>query len=88
MASMADNSGLDGGINADQGGKVIACAVIFIIFCSLFLVLRFLARHVARQGNFFEDWLMIPAYLMMMGLCANVICSTFGHLLLCATSRI
>lgn len=68
-------SELEGGLDADRGGSVIACAIVFILSCSLILTLRFASHAMNHRAIFVEDWLMIPAYVMMMGLCANVICS-------------
>lgn len=99
MSEVRDTSTLEGGIDANRGGEVIACAVIFIVSCTLFLALRFLSYRLADRNIFFEDWLIIPAYILMMGICATVICSmlalpisfpyheSFIHLLTCAASR-
>lgn len=70
-----DPSTLDGGINAYKGDSVIACSVVFIILCTIFLVLRFVAHRISRSKISWEDWIMIPAWVLMMGLCANVIFS-------------
>ena len=70
-----DPSTLEGGLNADRGMDVIACSVVFIILCTAFLILRFVASHVGRRAIFLEDWLMIPAWVLMMGLAANAIWS-------------
>lgn len=68
-------SNLEGGLDANRGDSVLACAIIFIVSCSLVLVLRFVSQRITRRGVFLEDWLMVAAYFLMMGLCSNVICS-------------
>jgi hypothetical protein len=60
---------------SSQGTSVIGCSVVFIVLCTLCLVLRFLSHHVGRRPLNLEDWLMIPSWFLLMGLCANVICS-------------
>ncbi|KAJ4386323.1 hypothetical protein N0V93_009217 [Gnomoniopsis smithogilvyi] len=75
MASDAhDTSGLSGDSAAYRGGEVIACAVIFIVFCTMFLALRFWSYRLIQRKIFFEDWLIIPSYILMMGICADTIC--------------
>lgn len=69
-----DTSGLSGGFDAYRGGEVIACATIFIVFCTLFLALRFMSYRLIERKIFFEDWLIIPSYILMMGICADTIC--------------
>lgn len=79
MITENSNSSLEGGLNADRGGSVIACASIFIVSCTLFMALRWFSQRVAKRDLFIEDWLMVAAYIVMMGLCANVICSKFNR---------
>lgn len=82
MASDArDTSGLSGGFAAYRGGEVIACAVIFIVFCTLFLALRFMSYRLIQRKIFFEDWLIIPSYILMMGICIDTICCTSTQLI-------
>lgn len=69
------NSTLEGGFDAYRGGSVIVCAVTFAILCSACLGLRFLSHRISQNPISWEDWLMIPAWAMTMGLCAIVICS-------------
>lgn len=79
MSAENPKSSLEGGLDADRGGSVVACASIFIVSCTLFMALRWYSQRVAKRGLFVEDWLMVAAYIVMMGLCANVICSKFNH---------
>lgn len=55
------------------GGRVIACAVIFLVICTLTLALRFYAHWLDRRPNRLEDWILLPAWLLLVGLCINVI---------------
>lgn len=57
------------------GDTVIACAIVFIVACTLFVSLRFVSHRIGRRPLRFEDWLMIPSWVLMMGLCANAILS-------------
>ena len=79
-----DTSTLDGGLDAYGGGSVIGCCVTFIILCTLFLGLRFFSLRFDSRPTSIEDWVMIPAWVLMMGLAANVILSMsnslFGYL--------
>jgi len=72
---ITDPSTLEGGLYADRGGSVISCSIVFIVLCTFCLILRFASHHIGRRPTSLEDWLMIPAWVLMMGLCANVICS-------------
>jgi hypothetical protein len=69
------NHELEGGLFAYRGGSVIACSIVFIVLCTLSLLLRFVSHRIDRRLFNLEDWLMIPAWVLLMGLCANVICS-------------
>lgn len=79
MAAGDSISSLEGGLDADRSGSVTACAIIFIVSCTLFMALRWTSQRVAKRAIFVEDWLMVAAYVMMMGLCANVICSMLNQ---------
>lgn len=68
-----DPSTLTGGIDAYRGGSVIACSVVFIISCTMFLILRFAAHRVSRSPLALEDWLVIPSWALMMVLCGGAI---------------
>jgi hypothetical protein len=71
----ADQTTLEGGFDAYRGGNVIACAAVFIVLCTVFLVLRCISHHLDSRPYQLEDWIMIPAWIMMMGLSVNVILS-------------
>ncbi|KAK3945719.1 putative integral membrane protein [Diplogelasinospora grovesii] len=70
-----DPSTLEGGLYGYGGDRVIACGIIFAVLCTVFLGLRFLSHYVDRRPFGADDWVMIPAWVLMMGLCANVILS-------------
>lgn len=70
----SDTSGLSGNFAAYRGGEVIACAVIPIVVCTLFLALTFMSYRLIQRKIFFEDWLIVPSYVLMMGTCAHTIC--------------
>ncbi|KAF2799237.1 hypothetical protein K505DRAFT_266182 [Melanomma pulvis-pyrius CBS 109.77] len=75
LAHTIDLSTLDGGLYASRGDSVIACSIVFLVLCTVCLVLRFLSHHIGNRSTSLEDWFMIPAWILMLGLCANVICS-------------
>ncbi|KAI1142681.1 hypothetical protein F5Y05DRAFT_126815 [Hypoxylon sp. FL0543] len=70
-----DTSELEGGLFAYGGGSVIACAIVFIVLCTTFVALRFVSHRIVRRPISLEDWLIIPAWVIMMGFCANIICT-------------
>ena len=65
----------DSDLYAYRGHIVIVCSVVFIILCTFSLALRFISHHIGGRTPNYEDWLMIPAWALMMGLCATLICS-------------
>lgn len=79
MSEKRQASTVHSGMDANRGSEVIACAVVFIFFCTVFVGLRFLSYRLVNRKIFFEDWLIIPAYVLMMGICAAVICSMFAR---------
>ena len=82
-APPVDTSALDGGLDAYGGASVIGCCVTFIILCTLFLGLRFFSLRFDSRPTSIEDWVMIPAWVLMMGLAANVILSVLSLLRYC-----
>ncbi|KAI0197609.1 hypothetical protein F4808DRAFT_438687 [Astrocystis sublimbata] len=70
-----DVSQLEGGLYANDGHVLIAWASLFIILCTLFVVLRFISLRIGRRSPGLEDWLILPAWILQIGLCANAICS-------------
>ncbi|KAK0637483.1 hypothetical protein B0T17DRAFT_480937 [Bombardia bombarda] len=68
-----DESSLDGGLYAYGGQSVIACSIAFIVLCTIVLVLRFWAHNTDGRRATLEDWILIPAWFLMMGMCINVI---------------
>lgn len=63
----------EGGLAADRSCHLVDTAVFFMILCTIFVILRFVAHRVADSAIFFDDWLIIPAYVLMMGLCIDLI---------------
>ncbi|KAI1419682.1 hypothetical protein F5Y12DRAFT_793006 [Xylaria sp. FL1777] len=70
-----DISQLEGGLFAYGGKSVIIWASLFIVLCTLFVALRFISLRIARRPIGLEDWLIVPAWIIEIGLCANGICS-------------
>ncbi|TRX88462.1 hypothetical protein FHL15_010652 [Xylaria flabelliformis] len=70
-----DVSQLEGGLFAYGGQSVIIWASLFIILCTLFVTLRFVSLRVGRRPIGLEDWLILPAWIVELGLCANGISS-------------
>ncbi|KAJ8126522.1 hypothetical protein O1611_g7115 [Lasiodiplodia mahajangana] len=70
-----NTSQLEGGLYAYGGQSVIIWASLFIILCTLFVGLRFISIRVGRRVIGLEDWLIIPAWIIEVGLCVNGICS-------------
>ncbi len=83
-----DPATLEGGLDADRGNNVINCVIVFVVLCTIFLVLRFTSHRISSRPICLEDWVMIPAWFLMMGLCVNVICSEYIHLFFCKSSLI
>ncbi|KAI0547683.1 hypothetical protein F4679DRAFT_574700 [Xylaria curta] len=48
-------------------------ASLFIVLCTLFLTLRFISLRIGRRPIGLEDWLIVPAWVVQLGLCANAI---------------
>ncbi|KAI1073844.1 hypothetical protein F5B20DRAFT_478444 [Whalleya microplaca] len=74
-AEDTDPSTLDGGLFAYGGDSVIDCSIVFAVLCTVFLALRFASHRIRHRPIHLDDWLMIPAWFLMMGLIANIICS-------------
>ncbi|KAI1374031.1 integral membrane protein [Hypoxylon crocopeplum] len=70
-AEDVDSSTVD---DAYGGDSVIACIVVSATFCTAFVALRFIAHRVEGRRISLEDWFIIPAWVMILGLCANSIC--------------
>ncbi|KAK3316402.1 hypothetical protein B0H66DRAFT_604697 [Apodospora peruviana] len=60
---------------AQGGDSVIACCIVFAVLCTLVLGMRFGVHWLDRRPTSLEDWILIPAWVLMMGLCTNVILS-------------
>ncbi|KAI1293196.1 hypothetical protein F5Y03DRAFT_411326 [Xylaria venustula] len=70
-----DISQLEGGVFAYGGRSVIIWASLFIVLSTLFVTLRFVSISIGRRPIGLEDWLIVPAWIIEVGLCANGICS-------------
>lgn len=75
MSSTQGTSPLEGDLDADRGGGLLAISALFLVLCTAFVVLRFWAHRVLRSPIFLEDWLVIPAYVLMVGLCIDLLLS-------------
>lgn len=71
-----DISELEGGLFAYGGQSVIIWASLFIVLCTFFVTLRFISIRISRRPIGLEDWLILPAWIIELGLCVNGICST------------
>lgn len=50
---------------------LINIAIAFIVLNTLFVGLRFVARLLVKKAELgWDDWLLIPAYILNIGLCA------------------
>ncbi|KAK2607151.1 hypothetical protein N8I77_005853 [Diaporthe amygdali] len=70
----ADTSSLEGGLFADRRGTILGVAIMFMVLCTLILILRFISRRSEKRPICAEDWIMIPAWIVLMGHCAGAIC--------------
>ncbi|KAI1166563.1 hypothetical protein F5B18DRAFT_648628 [Nemania serpens] len=70
-----DISELEGGLFAYGGQSVIIWASLFIVLCTFFVTLRFISIRISRRPIGLEDWLILPAWIIELGLCVNGICS-------------
>lgn len=73
MAIAEASTELEGGLAADKSAHLVATAIFFMVLCTLFLVLRFVAHRVANSAIFIDDWLVLPAYVLMIALCIDLI---------------
>ncbi|KAI8631839.1 hypothetical protein F5Y19DRAFT_422268 [Xylariaceae sp. FL1651] len=62
-------------LSENQGDRIIAVAIIFAVLCTVFFALRFAALRLEHRSPSLEDWILAPAYVLMLGFCANVITS-------------
>ncbi|TRX88390.1 hypothetical protein FHL15_010703 [Xylaria flabelliformis] len=68
-------SSVDASLLVNQGDRIIAVAILFAVLCTVFIALRFAALHLGQRSPSLEDWILAPAYVLMLGFCANVITS-------------
>ncbi|KAF2836600.1 hypothetical protein M501DRAFT_979939 [Patellaria atrata CBS 101060] len=72
-------------IHQDQGPKIIGISTFLVILTSVAVVSRFIARRSRNMRYGWDDWLCVPALILIIGMCAlNVISIPFGlgkHLL-------
>ncbi|KAH9896197.1 hypothetical protein F4778DRAFT_783479 [Xylariomycetidae sp. FL2044] len=73
--SAPEPTGPAGELFANRGGEVIASCVVFAVMCTTVLILRFASLRIGHRPVNPEDLIMIPAWVLMMGLIANVIFS-------------
>jgi hypothetical protein len=66
----------------DRGASVIATASLMIVFCTVFVVLRYYARFLSGTLFSIEDILIPFAWLAETGLCINAISKTCSRSIL------
>ncbi|KAI0478020.1 hypothetical protein F4859DRAFT_520913 [Xylaria cf. heliscus] len=71
----SDTSQLEGGLFAYGGQSVIIWASLFIVLCTLFVTLRFVSLRIGQRPIGLDDWLIVPAWIIEVGLSVNGICS-------------
>lgn len=54
-----------------SGGTLIAVAIVFIVLGLLFVGLRELARHRTKAAWGWDDYLVVPALVVNIGLCVH-----------------
>ncbi|KAI1123324.1 hypothetical protein F5Y10DRAFT_270188 [Nemania abortiva] len=75
MSNGAEDASVDASLLVDQGDRIIAVSILFAVLCTIFIALRFAALRLERRSPSLEDWILVPAYVLMLGFCANVIIS-------------
>lgn len=60
-------------LDANRGNAILTISIFFIVLSTLVFALRFVAHRVADSALFLDDWLMIPSYILMIALCADLI---------------
>lgn len=73
MADVSTSSAFPPGyLEARTGNDIIAATTVILIITTLFLGLRFYARTLTTASRSWDDFLLIPAYILFLGL--TVIC--------------
>lgn len=60
-------------LHADQGTRIISATIALIILPTIFVILRFLSRYIARAGLWWDDALVTAALILSWGPCICVI---------------
>lgn len=61
---------MEGTVNPSS---MMGMAIIFIILGTLFTVIRFITRKMQKIRIGWDDWLIIPALILMLAMCINMI---------------
>lgn len=56
-----------------SGNKVIATSITFFVLTSVFLGLRFYAKKLMRSRSWWDDLLLVGAYICSTGSCVVII---------------
>jgi hypothetical protein len=60
--------------NESSGDMLQTAAIAFIAVNTLFVVLRFYARHITKAGLGWDDFFISVGYVFNIGLCITAIC--------------
>ena len=65
MSSLTPPAGID--LHADNGPRVISAGIALIILPTLFVIVRFVSRAIARAGFWWDDLLVVVSLLLSYG---------------------
>ena len=68
----------------DEGPMLIAVSVFFIVVTTIVVPLRFFARYLANVGFWWDDWILLVAWVSKYKTCIQVVLS---HLMLSRSWR-
>lgn len=57
-----------GYMEVNHGGRVIGAVTFILIFTSALLILRLYARSLTKATRGWDEFLLVPSYLLMLGL--------------------
>lgn len=76
--SLTPPPGID--LHADKGSRVMSSGIALIILPTLFVIVRFVSRIIARAGFWWDDLLVVVSLLLSYGPnTAMMICMLSGH---------
>jgi len=66
-------------LNEDQGPATITGAGIMMFLCIIATIGRFMAQYIVRRGLCIDDWMILAALIINIGLCISLIlCVRYG----------